>query len=169
MVNGKLNGNEEKRGRRSGLGRTAAQEGLLGDKEGQDTKTFRQSHGDDAKGQDATESAGVATHGFHCFGADEAHADGSTCASDGLGDVASDAGGSCSSCVSSHSDDFCDHVVLFGLWCHPPPHVAHGLAGKGCLVMPLLTLLMTMVVMSGGELDINGAQQGENDGLEQAD
>jgi hypothetical protein len=35
--------------------------------------------------------------------------------------------------------------------------------------MMIAFLLMTVIVMGGGELDVNRAKEGEHDGLEQAD
>ena len=48
---------------------------LFGDEEGKNAQTFCKSHGDNAKGQDVTESAWVTADSFHCLGADETHAD----------------------------------------------------------------------------------------------
>ena len=89
-------------------------EDLLADEEGKNAQTFSEGHRDDAQGQDVTKSARIAAHGFHSLGADQAHADSSTSATDGLGDVACDASGGCggvSSCFLRHRDEFHCHSI----------------------------------------------------------
>ena len=83
---------------------------LLGDEEGKNTETFSKSHGDNAKGQNVTESAGVTANSLHSLGTDEAHADSSASTSNGLGDISGNASSDFSA-ISGKSNDFSDHVM----------------------------------------------------------
>ena len=149
-----------------------AAKGLLGHEEGENTQTFCKGHGDNAKGEDVTKGTWVAAHGLNSLGADQAHADSGAGTCNGLGDVSGNAScGYFGGCGNGHGDDFGDHDVV-SLMVVLRAHI-HTLrmvlrANGPAVLVVVCTLLMAMVVMGGGELDIHGAKQGENDGLEQA-
>ena len=129
---------------------------LLSDEEGKNTKPFSESHGDNAKGQDVTKCAWVATYGLNSLGTNEAHADSGAGTCDGLCDVAGDASGDCLSAVCasclSDGDDFSDHVDVLFVCCVSCTHTLRMvLQGKDVLVMAtVLFTLVTVVVMCGG-------------------
>jgi hypothetical protein len=103
---------------------------LEGDDERVNGDGFRQSHADDAQGENFSGGAGIASDGFDGFHADEANADGGTGTGDCEGETSAYSGG-------GFSEDLWDHglfvsIGLFVLWwCSPPPaDLCHGPGGE---------------------------------------
>ena len=124
-------------------------------------QTFGERHTDDGLDEDLAGSAGIAADGFGGFVADETDAEGGAEKTECAGDVASD---------FSEEDGHGGGWFFVGCSCRRA-HAKHAPGDKVLMwsVGGVTTIVFMVIAMITDKADIDGGEQGENDGLDQAD